>query len=326
MSSHLYREPHFCQFALRELLPFVEQFPIQYLTGKQDCQIAYRHFVHSDETVRKLLILVNGRAENILKWSEIAYDFFQGGYDVLLFDHRGQGYSQRLISDKGKGYIDEFRFYMDDMDLVIKQITHQYAYDQQYLLSHSLGALISAYYLANYDHQIQRAVFSSPFFGLPTKHLTRDEFIINLMMLLGQGTRYVFGKAPYKPAHLQNNELSFCKTRMKWMNRINRHYPELSLGGPTFRWVHLCLTAIKGLGKILPRIEIPVLVLQAGKEKIVENGQLKHWIACLPKGQSLTIENAKHEILFELDSIRTQAIQNINEFISNTGKAAHQEE
>ncbi|MFZ7158810.1 alpha/beta fold hydrolase [Avibacterium gallinarum] len=327
MSNCLHREPHFCRFALQQLMPFVDQFPIQYLAGKQGCQIAYRHFLHAESSpnaVRKLMILVNGRAENMLKWSELAYDFYQWGYDVLLFDHRGQGYSQRLLADKDKGYIDEFRFYCEDMDAVIKQITHHYAYSQQYLLAHSLGSLISAYYLANYDHHIQSAVLSSPFFGLPTKHLLRDELIINLMMLFGQGQRYVFGKSAYKPANLDQNELSFCKTRMKWMNRINRYFPELSLGGPTFRWVHLCLTAIKGLEKILSRIEIPVLVLQAGKEKIVENAQLEKLVACLPKGQLITVENAKHEILFERDKIRAEALSAVQAFISNNGTTARQ--
>ncbi|UXN34969.1 alpha/beta fold hydrolase [Avibacterium paragallinarum] len=321
-NCHPHREPHFCCFALQQLMPFVDQFPIQYLTGKQGCQIAYRHFVHQQSAVKKLLILVNGRAENILKWSELAYDFYQWGYDVLLFDHRGQGYSQRLLADKEKGYIDEFRFYTEDMNAVIKQVTRQCDYSQQYLLAHSLGSLISAYYLANYDHHIQRAVLSSPFFGLPTKHLLRDELIINLMMLFGQGQRYVFGKAPYKPANLQHNELSFCKTRMKWMNRINRYFPELSLGGPTFRWVHLCLTAIKGLEKILPRIEIPVLVLQAGKEKIVANDRLEKLVSRLPQGQLITLENAKHEILFERDPLRTQALEAINAFISQPATTA----
>ena len=115
----------------------------------------------SESAVRKLMILVNGRAENMLKWTELAYDFYQQGYDVLLFDHRGQGYSQRIIPQKG--HLDEFRFYTDDMAKIIEKTTALYAYQAQYILAHSLGALISTYYLANYDHHIKKAVLSSPF-------------------------------------------------------------------------------------------------------------------------------------------------------------------
>ena len=78
------REPHFHQFALAELLPFFEQFPTQYLSGERNIKLAYRHLVQPESAVRKLMILVNGRAENMLKWTELAYDFYQQGYDVLL--------------------------------------------------------------------------------------------------------------------------------------------------------------------------------------------------------------------------------------------------
>ena len=78
----------------------------------------------SESAVRKLMILVNGRAENMLKWTELAYDFYQQGYDVLLFDHRGQGYSPLIIPQKG--HLDEFRFYTDYMAKIIEKTTALY--------------------------------------------------------------------------------------------------------------------------------------------------------------------------------------------------------
>ncbi|WP_386697870.1 alpha/beta fold hydrolase [Lonepinella sp. MS14436] len=314
------REPHFCQFALTELYPFAQQFPIQYIDGKRNCAIAYRHFTHQNPAQRKLIILVNGRAESILKWTELAYDFYHQGFDVLLFDHRGQGYSQRLLKDPDKGHLDEFRFYMDDMAKIIEKITALYDYQSQQIVAHSLGCLISSYYLANYDHHIKSAVFSSPFFAIALKNPLRDEILLNLIILLGFGERYVFGKTVYKPADLRDNELSFCKTRMKWMNRINRKFKQINLGGPTFRWAYLCLQAIKHLPKILPRIEIPVLILQAEKEKIVDNKNLAKFTALLPQGKLVKIERAKHEILFECDDIRNTALNRIYSFVNCSTK------
>ncbi|MBS6027083.1 MAG: alpha/beta hydrolase [Haemophilus pittmaniae] len=310
------REPYFHQFALAELLPFFEQFPTQYLYGERNIKLAYRHLVHPESAVRKLMILVNGRAENMLKWTELAHDFYQQGFDVLLFDHRGQGYSERLIIGSDRGHLDEFRFYAADMAKIIDKAVQSRHYQQQYLLAHSLGALISTYYLADFDHRINKAVLSSPFFGVPLKSPLRDELLIGLMIAAGQGRRYVFGKGAYRPAHLDNNELSHCRTRMKWMNRINRKYPEIHLGGPTFRWVHLCLNAIKRLPKILPRIEIPVLILQAEKEKIVNNQHLPMLTTLFPQADCRLITHAKHEILFERDEIRALVMQQIHEFFN----------
>lgn len=309
------REPHFHQFALAKLLPFFEQFPTQYLSGKQNIKLAYRHLIQPESAVRKLMILVNGRAENMLKWTELAYDFYHQGYDVLLFDHRGQGYSQRIIPQKG--HLDEFRFYVDDMAKIIEKVTALFNYSTQHLLAHSMGALISTYYLANCDHRINKAVLSSPFYGIPLKHPIRDELIITLMNILGQGERYVFGKGPYQQAHLEYNELTFCKTRMKWMNRVNRKNPAINLGGPTFRWVHLCLNAIKRLPKVIPKIEIPILILQAEKEKIVDNNNLEKLTALFPNARCEVVFNAKHEILFEQDKLRKKTIFKMLEFLNN---------
>lgn len=309
------REPYFHQFALAELLPFFEQFPTQYLSGKRNIKLAYRHLIQPESAVRKLMILVNGRAENMLKWSELAYDFYHQGYDVLLFDHRGQGYSQRIIPQKG--HLDEFRFYVDDMTKITEKVTALFSYSTQHLLAHSMGALIATYYLANYDHHINKAVLSSPFYGILLKHPIRDELIIALMNILGQGERYVFGKGPYQQAHLEYNELTFCKTRMKWMNRVNRKNPAINLGGPTFRWVHLCLNAIKRLPKVIPKIEIPILILQAEKEKIVDNNNLEKLTALFPNAQSKVVLNAKHEILFEQDKLRKETISKILVFLND---------
>ncbi|MCK9110749.1 alpha/beta hydrolase [Haemophilus influenzae] len=309
------REPYFHQFALAKLLPFFEQFPTQYLSGKRNIKLAYRHLIQPESAVRKLMILVNGRAENMLKWTELAYDFYHQGYDVLLFDHRGQGYSQRIIPQKG--HLDEFRFYVDDMAKIIEKVTALFSYSTQHLLAHSMGALISTYYLANCDHRINKAVLSSPFYGISLKHPIRDELIIALMNILGQGERYVFGKGDYQQTHLEYNELTFCKTRMKWMNRINRKNPAIHLGGPTFRWVHLCLNAIKHLPKVIPKIEIPILILQAEKEKIVDNKNLEKLTALFPNARCEVILNAKHEILFEQDKLRKETIFKMLEFLNN---------
>lgn len=309
------RESNFTQFVFTELLPFFNQFPTQYFTGKNNVQIAYRHLTHAKSADRKLMILVNGRAENMLKWSEPAYDFYHQGYDVLLFDHRGQGYSQRIIPQKG--HLDEFRFYVDDMAKIIEKVTALFSYSTQHLLAHSMGALIATYYLANCDHCINKAVLSSPFYGILLKHPIRDELIITLMNILGQGERYVFGKGPYQQAHLEYNELTFCKTRMKWMNRVNRKNPAINLGGPTFRWVHLCLNAIKRLPKVIPKIEIPILILQAEKEKIVDNNNLEKLTALFPNAKCKVVFNAKHEILFEQDKLRKKTIFKMLEFLNN---------
>ncbi|KAE9529860.1 alpha/beta fold hydrolase [Testudinibacter aquarius] len=311
------REPHFGQFALRTLKPFAEQFPLQYLDGQRGCKIAYRFFEHpaQDLGARKLMLLVSGRAENVLKWTEIAYDFYQQGFDVLAFDHRGQGYSQRLLRDPEKGHIDRFDYYLDDLDAVLHSVNQRYAYQQQVMLAHSMGGLIATLYLAKYPHQFDKLILNAPLFALPLKNPWLDPILVSLMMLLGQGQRYVFGHTAYKPINPEHNDLSCCKTRMKWHNRINRRFSELHLGGPTFRWAHLFLLQFNKLPRAIGKIQLPVLLLQAEKEVVVSNRQIEDYAKLFHNLRHETIHNAKHEILFERDPIRTLAMEKIRCFL-----------
>lgn len=305
----------FSPFAKDIFLPFAKQFPVQFIQGKRHCRLAYRHFIHSTPA-EKLVILVNGRAENLLKWTIPAWEFYQQGFDVLVMDHRGQGYSQRFLSNPQKGYVDEFRFYIDDLAHIIKHATTHTAYTKQYLLGHSMGGLISSYYLANCDHHIKKAVLSAPFFGIPSQHPLRDEFLVNMMMLFGQGHRYLFGHSDYSPKLPEDNDLTHSAENITWQNAIIAHYPQLALGGATFRWLHLCWQAIHSLPTILPRIEIPVMVLQAEKEMVVNNQRLSELVHMLPHGDLHLVQQAKHEILFEKESINAPIFDKISRFFT----------
>ncbi|MFC0309534.1 alpha/beta fold hydrolase [Gallibacterium trehalosifermentans] len=310
----LARENHFPQFVAEELLPFVEQFPIQYLIGNAQKKIAYRHLTHTAHT--KLIVLVNGRAENIAKWSELAYDFYQQGYDVLQFDHRGQGFSDRLLKEREKGFIDEFRYYIDDMDIVIQTVLQQKEYQQQVLFAHSMGGLLATNYLATYPHQFSKAVLSSPFLGLREETALRNEVVVALMVLLGFSRHYVFTKGPWQPADIKTTDLTHSQARLEFMNQMAMQYPDIRLGGPTFAWVHRCLVAFKKLPKLIDKIQIPMLILQSGEERIVSTKKVEELFSITPFADVIEIAGARHEIMFESDAIRETALQTVSQFLN----------
>ncbi|MCV6036713.1 alpha/beta fold hydrolase, partial [Escherichia coli] len=53
---------------------------------------------------KKAVLIVNGRIESSWKYQELFYDLYRQGYDVYSFDHRGQGLSDRLLSDSDMGH------------------------------------------------------------------------------------------------------------------------------------------------------------------------------------------------------------------------------
>ncbi|MBE2897329.1 alpha/beta hydrolase [Pasteurellaceae bacterium 20609_3] len=310
-----HREPYFAHFVLNTLSRFIADFPIAFLQGQQGCTIAYRFFRHRHSRERRLIVLVSGRGGNMLKWSEVAYDFYHAGFDVMLFDHRGQGYSGRLLRAQEKGYVDHFHYYLDDLDAVIHQIDDLADYHTKVLFGHSLGGLIATHYLARYPHSFDKLVLSAPLFGLPLKRGVVDRVLVNLAVLLGQGQRYIPGKTDYRPVDIHNNDLSACKTRMKWVNRLSRRFPKLTIGGPTFGWVHQCLNFMQRLPAAAKKLDLPVLIIQAQKDTIVCNQVIANCAALFKNAQCTSIAHAKHELLFERDHIRHAVLTTIFDFL-----------
>lgn len=115
---------------------------------------------------KKAVLIVNGRIESSWKYQELFYDLYRQGYDVYSFDHRGQGLSDRLLSDSDMGHVYDFTDYIDDMDVVIKQHDLK-QYQQCFIIAHSMGGAIATRYLQTHpEHPFTGLILSAPCLAL----------------------------------------------------------------------------------------------------------------------------------------------------------------
>ncbi len=272
----------------------------------------------------KAVVVVNGRIESCWKYQELFFDLFQQGYDIYSFDHRGQGLSERLIDNKQMGYVEEFQNYLTDMNEVIESFNLSH-YRQRFLLAHSMGGAVTARYLQSYPkHNFNAVAFSAPMFGINMPWLAKP-FAITLMQILTA----TYGKPTYVPGHkdyyqkpFEGNTLSQSEVRYRWFRELYEQKPELKLGGPATRWVWQSLMAAKQCIQLTRQITIPTLVLQAGQDIVVSNDAQLKFIKRLAKTntncQLISIENSRHEVLFEKDEYRNQALSSILAHFSQT--------
>ena len=115
---------------------------------------------------KKAVLIVNGRIESSWKYQELFYDLYRQGFDVYSFDHRGQGLSDRLLSDSDMGHVYDFTDYIDDMDIVVKK--HDLSeYQQCFIIAHSMGGAIATRYLQTHpEHPFTGLILSAPMFGI----------------------------------------------------------------------------------------------------------------------------------------------------------------
>lgn len=267
----------------------------------------------------KAIVVVNGRIESSWKYQELFYDLFQQGYDIYSFDHRGQGLSERLIDNKQMGYVAEFQNYLTDMNELIQQFDLS-KYQQRFLLAHSMGGAIATRYIQTHpEHSFDAIALSAPMFGIHMPWQLRPIAITLTQVLTATYSKptYAPGYTDYYPKPFENNPLTQSETRYRWFRELYNRMPELQLGGPSTRWVWQGLMAAKQCIQLTRQIKIPTLVIQGEKDTIVSNAAQVRFVTRLaktnPDSQILIINDAKHELLFEKDAIRNQALDAILE-------------
>ncbi|MDP2561089.1 alpha/beta fold hydrolase [Psychrobium sp. 1_MG-2023] len=296
-------------------------------SGIKNVNISYGFM--QQEQPSPAVILVNGRIESYLKYHEVANEFYSLGYSVYMLDHRGQGLSQRMLSNPHKGHVEEFDHYVADLATFIETIVQPNKHLQQILLGHSMGGAICTRYLQTRPHSIDKVILASPMHGicLPAPQwliLCVTQTLEGLSRLFNAESKYVLGGSGYDDAPFAENELTQSQARYSQFRQLYQQQPSIQLGSPTNAWL---IQAIKASGQCVRQasmIEIPTLLLQAGAETIVDN-QAQDYFAknMLTKWLKKTvIENARHEVLFEIEEYREQAWQAIREFIAKEDRQA----
>ncbi|GLT19025.1 lysophospholipase L2 [Vibrio zhanjiangensis] len=271
----------------------------------------------------KAIVVVNGRIECTWKYQELFYDLFQQGYDIYSFDHRGQGLSDRLIDDVEMGYVQDFEDYVHDLNHLITHF-HLESYKNCYLLGHSMGGNIATRYLQTYpQHPFCAIALSAPMLGVNLPWCLKLIALPynQIMASLSSQPKFAPGQQPYYSKPFDNNLLTQSDVRYQWFRELYEKRPELKVGGASHRWVWQGLMAAKKCYLMARHIHTPLLILQAECDEVVSNHDQVKFFNKLVKynqqSQLRTIENSRHEILFEKDEYRNQALDAIFSFFSH---------
>jgi lysophospholipase len=262
-------------------------------------------------TPRGTVLLLTGRGEFIEKYAtEVVGELLGRGFAVIALDWRGQGLSDRLLADHDKGHIDNFSTYMGDLRLFIEQVVLPQASRPVLALCHSMGGHILLRHLAeNGSGPLSAALIVSPMTALQ-----RQAFLHSVLMLMPEiapvDQRYLFGTGPFifLAREFNANHVTHDERRYRWTEAWFRTDPRLSLGGPTIGWARQAersMTAELAPG-YLERIELPLLLMSAGQDQLIDISSHAPVVARLKRGEHLVIPGAKHEIMMETDPLRAQ--------------------
>lgn len=268
----------------------------------------------------KALLILPGRTEPAIQYFELAYDLKDLGYDTYLYDHRGQGFSDRLLPDLQKGHVEHFDDYAKDLNKFIQEKLVNY--DQVDIISHSMGSAIHLRYLHLYHTEIKKIshnIVVAPMLTINFNPYSTWQavLLLNWFNFWGMGNDYIKNGKPYNTDSVfENSRVTQSKHRWNTAKTYNLDNPELQVGDSTNKWT---LTAHNATNKIYnDRKKFAgnnIVYFQSEMEEIVKNDRNKEFCNANPDCTLYNFKESKHGILNEKDSIRNQALIIIRSYL-----------
>jgi lysophospholipase len=255
------------------------------------------------------VLILPGRAEFIEKYFETVGMLVRRGFDVVVFDWRGQGGSDRELPNSRKGHIDDFSIYARDVGSLVDQVLRPFCPEPWFGLAHSMGGTVLAAVAHAEPDLFERIVLLAPMVDIGILPLPRGLHTLSAGLdLCGMGSAFIPGggvtsvmRKPFADNPLTSDPQRFARTA-----EVLRAAPHLEIGDPTISWMHAAFRAMKALrDPDFPRRTIvPALVFAGGADRIVRPRAIELFAHRLKAGRLIVMPSARHEILMERDRIR----------------------
>lgn len=307
--------------------------------------IRYAHWPAAGVRRQGTVTLLQGRAEFIEKYFEVIEDLRQRGFDVVTFDWRGQGGSQRVTRNPKRGHVSNFHKYRLDLRTVLKEVSLAHYPGPHFALAHSTGALVLLSDAERLRTMLDRVVLTAPLLGLPSgawapdlskarrwvlRKLTLGLLgrpplkaeepktsaliekvgfrIARVFSLFGFGRLFVPGGNGNIFVDFEDNRQTSDKIRFERFNNVLKASPELGVGAPTLGWLNAAARCMLPFRKreAGPKIKLPCLVLAAGQDKVVSTPLIEDFVSRTKAAAYVEIPGASHELMMERDVFRDQ--------------------
>jgi lysophospholipase len=267
--------------------------------------------------------LFQGRAEFIEKYFETVRDLRARGFAVATLDWRGQGLSQRALSNPRKGYVRDFDDYGIDLEIFLREIVLPDCPPPFFALAHSMGATVLLRAAYQGHRWFDRMVLLAPMIALPGMRRTMATRVaVKIMRLLGLGGSYVPGgdatvmmRRPFIGNLLTSDPVRYARNMA-----VVEAEPALATAWPTVRWADAAFRVMREFANpgYPAKIRQPMLVVAAGYDGIVSTPAIDEFAIRLRGGSHLIVPGARHELLQEQDRYRMQVLAAFDAFVPGT--------
>lgn len=243
----------------------------------------WANFFEPSGASQGVVCIVHGFADHHERYAHVIRFFVNHQFSVLAFDQRGFGRSEGVRS-----HIDDFSTYVEDLRCAFNAI--DVGSLPLFLLGHSMGALVSLYFLNLNHHKIP--IRAAVMIGMPTKPSVEVPFYKLLPGMILNKIMPTFAL----PTELQSQFYSRNEAVGIAYDNDPLIYHKVTAG-----WYFSYLRIIETLPKSLSDISVPALFLHGGDDRIAhpDGSRVVFQAYPCPDKQLHIYEGCYHELLNE---------------------------
>lgn len=257
---------------------------------------------------RGTVLILPGRTEYIERYGCVANALMQRGFSTLTLDYRGQGLSDRLMSPEDRGHIGEFQDYQLDVAAMLRLAKHIDCPKPFFLFASSMGGCIALRALHD-GLPVNAAVINAPMWGIAMSGAER--FAARTIGALFQNTAIGQWRVPSTPkANLvlsqpfDGNPGTRSAEMYNYLQDQARALPQMTVTGPSFRWLYQALSEIDTLTAMRPP-DVPTVTFLGTDEDTIDPVPVHDMMQVWPNGRLVIIPGARHEVFLDLPDVRT---------------------
>lgn len=256
-----------------------------------------------DGDAKAVIVMVHGALEHHRRYGWLIERWRSEGFQIIMGDLPGHGITKKSL----RGHIDSFDEYIEE---VRDWVRTAYQFDLPiFLFGHSMGGLIAIRLLEEERLNLAGVILSSPCLDLvnrPAKFLNFLSYGLNMItpglrLKSGITVKMATSNRDVQEADM-NDQLYIEKVSIRWYRELDKAMK----------------LAFDNIGKIQ---DVPMLVMQAGDDKIVNKLAVNEWFNSIPLSEKRYKEWPKfyHEIFNEPD--REEVFEYAKDFVHSQLKA-----
>ncbi|GGD40480.1 alpha/beta hydrolase [Sinisalibacter lacisalsi] len=258
---------------------------------------------------RGTVLIFPGRTEYVEKYGPAAAIYAAEGYAVLTLDWRGQGLTARAFPDRRLGHVLGFAEYQRDLAAALNLAGWLDLPMPMFLVAHSMGGCIGLRALHE-GLDVAAVAFSAPMWGMQMDAWERPLAWLSALAapLPGIGGRLTPRTTLDHAIHVERfegNTLTTDREMWDFMRHQLATHPDLTLGGPTLRWLRAALFETRALRRMAPPAT-PALTFLGTNERIVEVDPIREKMQAWSGARLEIVPDAEHEILMERPEVRNR--------------------